>query len=74
MNQTQAILSHLKIGKHITSMQAFELYGITRLSAKICELRKRGYNIQTIKHKTTTRFGNSSHYFEYYLAEEKKEN
>ncbi len=70
MNQTNAILAHLKAGGSITSMEAYEIYGITRLSAKIFDIKKSGYNVQFRKHKVTNRFGNTSYYKEYYLADE----
>lgn len=70
MNQTSAILAHLKSGQSISSMEAFELYGVTRLSAKIFELRKKGYEIKCQKRCTTNRFGHTSYYKDYYLEEE----
>lgn len=73
MNQEDMILIHLKSGRRITSMQACELYGITRLSAKIFNLRKKGYHIEQIKRKTTNRYGNISSYGEYYLIESEGE-
>lgn len=45
MNQNQKILNHLKEHKKITSYEAFEKYRITRLSARIHDLREQGYNI-----------------------------
>ena len=70
MNQTNVVLSHLKSGRTITTMDAYELYGITRLSAKIFELRDKGYNIQFNRIKTTNRFGNKCSYKEYFLVNE----
>ena len=45
MSQNQKILNHLKEHKKITSYEAFEKYRITRLSARIHDLREQGYNI-----------------------------
>ena len=45
MNQNQKILKHLKEHKKITSYEAFEKYRITRLSARIHDLREQGHNI-----------------------------
>lgn len=43
--QTKAILEHLLSGRELTSMQAIELYGATRLSGIIYHLRNKGiYN------------------------------
>ena len=47
VTQTDLVEKHLKEKGNITSWEAFELYGITRLSAKIYELRKK-YNILSI--------------------------
>lgn len=69
MNQRQAVLSYLKEGHHITSKEAFEIFGATRLSAIIFDLRDKGYNIESIEREGMTRFGKKTRYFEYYLAE-----
>ena len=45
MNQNKKILNHLKEHKKITSYEAFEKYRITRLSARIHDLREQGHNI-----------------------------
>ena len=73
MNQENMVLIHLKSGRRLTSAQAFELYGITRLSAKIFTLRKKGYHIEKIKRTTINRYGNNSSYGEYYLVESEDE-
>lgn len=70
MNQTEDILTHFKLGYSITSMEAFELYGATRLSAIIFNLRKKGYNIQKRKKPNVNRYGKVNFYAEYYLIEE----
>ena len=43
-----AILKHLRAYPWITSKDAFEIYGITRLSARIKDLRDKGYDIETV--------------------------
>ena len=72
--QRNAILNHLKSGKTITSKEAFELYGVTRLSAIIHDLRCMGYIIHTISVDGVTRFGDSCKYAKYILAKESEEN
>tara|TARA_B100000674_G_scaffold50508_1_gene34895 strand:+ start:256 stop:480 length:225 start_codon:yes stop_codon:yes gene_type:complete len=49
MSKTQEnqILNHLKQHKFITSWEAIQEYRITRLSARIYELREKGYQILT---------------------------
>lgn len=70
MNETKAVLNHLKNGKHITSMQAFKTYGVTRLSGIIYYLKKQGYNIKSISKTVKTRYGATTVVSEYYLASE----
>ena len=45
--QENIILDHLKKHKFITSWEAIQEYRITRLSARIYELREKGYQIIT---------------------------
>ena len=68
--QRKAILEHLKNNKSITSKEAFVLYGATRLSAIIFDLRESGYSIITRMVDGTTRYGDSMKYAEYYLVKE----
>ena len=66
MNQTKAIEEHLLKGNTITSKEAFEKFGCTRLSAKIHELRKK-YDIRTLMCEGQTRYGDTCHYGKYKL-------
>lgn len=66
-NKTEKVLNHLKENGAITSLEAIELYGVTRLAAIIFTLRKRGLNIDTIDIPFTDRFGAKSHYGKYVL-------
>ena len=70
--KTKLILEHLKRFKGITSMDAFALYGATRLSAIIFELRKKGYAIYNEDIHKKDRYGNHIHYVRYRLEENKK--
>lgn len=63
--QSGAILEHLKTYGSITSMEAFETYGATRLSARIYEYRKLGYDIETRDITTKNRFGETCTYAKY---------
>lgn len=38
--QNEMILHHMKVHGSITTMEAFQKYGVTRLSGRIWELRK----------------------------------
>ena len=50
-NETEAktqnvrILRHLKAGKTITALQALRMFGCMRLSARILDLKRFGYDI-----------------------------
>lgn len=58
LSQTKLILQHLMEHESITSYEAFKLYGATRLSAIIHNLRhKKGYDIEADLKLVTTRTG-----------------
>lgn len=63
VSQVEKVLKYLRTHrKGITSMQAFWKYRITRLSAKIFDLRKKGYQIHTIKEDNTFTKGQHGRY------------
>jgi hypothetical protein len=51
MTQSNLILAHLKEYGTINPLQALELYGSFRLSARILDLKQDGHNIETIRKK-----------------------
>ena len=63
----QKVLEHLQENGAITSIEAIDLYGATRLSAIIFNLRKKGYIIETKMIDTIDRYGNPCHYGRYIL-------
>ena len=71
MSKTQEnqILNHLKKHKFITSWEAIQEYRITRLSARIYELREKGHQIIT---KNITE--NGKRFAEYSLIKLKEQN
>jgi len=64
-NKTQEVLKHLQSCRNITSMEAISLYGATRLSAIIFNLRKRGYMIANREEMDIDRYGNDCRYVRY---------
>ena len=73
LSQTKLILQHLKEHGSITSYEAFSLYGVTRLSAKIYDLRhKYGYNIASHLEQVITRYGQKTSIAVYKLETERK--
>lgn len=69
VTKTQQVFEHLLTNKSITSWEAIQKYGATRLSAIIFNLRKLGYNIDTVTEVTKDRNGNACHYARYILNE-----
>ena len=65
------IIKYMKKHNGITSQDAFKDLGITRLSARIKELRELGYNISTIMVDGLNRFGEPVRYGLYKLVEDK---
>ena len=68
-NKTREILQYMRNEGGITSMEAFKLFGATRLSSIIFSLRKQGYNIDTIDMECIDRYGHTVRYAKYVLKE-----
>lgn len=68
MNQMKVIKEHLESGKSITSMEAFKLYGCTRLSDKIFRLKKKGMMIDAVPIVGENRYGDTCRYVSYRLS------
>lgn len=64
-NKTEAVKSCLERKGRITTWEAIEKYGATRLSAIIFNLRKRGYDINSISKRRRDRYGNYCSFVEY---------
>lgn len=68
--QTFEVLQYLrKHGDGITSMQAFKMFGVTRLASIIHELRKKGYEIATVLEDGKNRYGGFMRYARYVIKE-----
>lgn len=65
--QTSVVLAHMQKHGSITSMEAFDLYGVTRLSAVVFNLRAAGYSIESITEHTVNRYGRRVAYARYEL-------
>lgn len=55
--QMDAIRKHFEDGKSLTSMEAFRLYGCTRLSDKVFRMKKQGYLFRTETVKAISQYG-----------------
>ena len=70
MNKTKAIQLHLIERGNITSWEAIQLYGATRLSAIIFILRnKYDMNIKTYRVEFTDRYGSKASFARYVLED-----
>jgi hypothetical protein len=67
MSQADRLLSYLERGNSITALDAFKEFGITRLGARIFELRQQGHPVQSNRRTVTNRFEEDCYISEYYL-------
>ena len=68
--QNDKILRHLKTHKRgITQAQAYERYGCLRLSGRIWDLRRMGYDIKTDMIAVRNRDGETAYVAQYTLQE-----
>ena len=68
--QSGVLLNYLLAGNRITSAEAFERFGVTRLSARIYEYKAKGYPILDRKITEKNRYGESVTYSEYWIHED----
>lgn len=68
MTQNEKVLRHIERFGKISTMEAFTEYGITRLSARIWDLRHEGYIIAGVRKDGVNRYGKKVSYFEYQLV------
>lgn len=67
--QCERILRHMKDYGSITSMEAVNEYGIMRLASRINDLRAQGIAISSETVSGKNRYGETTHYAVYRLAE-----
>lgn len=72
INQEQVLLEHFAKYQTITSKQAFDLYGMTRLSAVIYNLREKGYDIGMVWETGFNRFSNPVKWGKYFIKKAPK--
>lgn len=68
-SQKSEVLKYMQTHKGITSLQAIEKFGATRLSDIIFRLRKEDYEIGTRTVTKKNRYGHTTNYAEYYLVD-----
>lgn len=69
MTQAEEILKYMRDFGSITQMDAIRDLGCTRLSARISDLKRRGYVIRTATETGKNRYGKETSYARYRLVE-----
>lgn len=72
MSQKDKVLQYIKVKGSISSMQAFYHLGVTRLAARIADLRERGVEIESKTVSGKAKDGTPIHYSVYSLSHEKE--
>ena len=65
MNQKKRILEWFKEHRTLDRLQAFTKLGIFELSARICELKRAGYNFDKRNMQSVNKYGDRFSYVEY---------
>lgn len=68
MSQCNRVLQHLQAYGSITPLEAMQEYGIMRLGARIYDLKKMGYSINSSRETGENRYGESISYARYSLS------
>ena len=68
--QVDRVIDYINQFGSITTLSAFKDLGITRLSARIYEVKERGYAVKTEMITGKNRFGEKTHYFKYSFIED----
>ena len=67
MKQAKRVLDYLESGNTITTLNAFNELGITRLAARIYELKEEGHDVKSKRIKVTNRYDEQCSVSEYYM-------
>ena len=67
MTQAERVLDYLESGNTITTLNAFTELGITRLAARIYELKEEGHDVKSKRIKVTNRYDEQCSVSEYYM-------
>ena len=67
MTQAKRVLDYLESGNTITTLNAFNELGITRLAARIYELKEEGHDVKSKRIKVTNRYDEQCSVVEYYM-------
>lgn len=70
VHQRDKVLEHLMKYGSITQREATDCYAITRLGARIYDLKQFGFPIEKVMEKSKNRFGEPTWYARYFLRKE----
>lgn len=65
MTQREQILDYISTFGSISPMEAFFDLGITKLATRISEMKKQGYEFETITEKSVNRLGKNVYFTRY---------
>ena len=65
--QTERIYTHILAYGSITQAEAYQLYGCFRLASRICDLKRKGYNIGKVMEEGKNRYGEPERHARYFL-------
>ena len=68
MSHSDRILAYLQSGRTITPNEADDLFACKRLSARILDLKRRGYPIITEREDGVNKFGDKCHWARYRMG------
>ena len=68
MRQCELILNHMEKYGGITQAEAFNRYGVSRLAARIADLRKEGHVVMMIPTEAKNRYGKKVRFATYRLV------
>lgn len=68
VSQKELVKNHLLNHGSITSWEAIQKYGITRISAVIFKLREEGFKIESVPMEDKNRYGEITHFVKYTMA------
>ena len=67
MGQNGRVLDYLRRNGSITALDAMNDLGVMRLASRVCELKERGAQIETVMVEGVNRFGEVTKFARYYL-------
>ena len=67
MNQRDRVIEYINEFGSITALEAVRDLGILQLSARLCELEKRGYRFDKKQESSLNRYGEKVYYTRYSL-------